>query len=306
MTWTEFSGRNGRRFLFGYLALWTLSVGYLALKGADWVFPIFSLLIFGGLLSSLGWWLTRKSDAPLVEVRNPQKQAPALVAYLAIYAFVLVGWGLGAVKDSFAPGVAQEVAELAYKLAIHVALPAGLVLLLGGALRDTFDPGLRRKGVMPALVVYSALFFGLLAVVSPSLRNLDAAGVSGGAIVGWALLSWLWVSIEAGLCEEYLFRAVIQSRLATWLTSPMGAICVTAVLFALVHWPGLYLRGGPDTDGWSTDPLQVAAFTIATLSPLAITFGVLWARTRSLVLVVLAHGAVDALPHAADMARIWG
>lgn len=306
MNWNEFAGQNGKRFLLGYLAVWALSVAYLAARGADWVFPIFSLLIFGGLLASLGWWLTRRSAAPPVEVRNPARQGPAVLVYLALYAFVLIGWGLGAVKEAFAPGLAQEIAELIYKLAIHVALPAALIVMLGGVLRDTFDPGLRRKGVIPALVIYCAVLFGLLALVSPSLRNLDAAGVQGSAIIGWTLLSWLWVSVEAGLCEEFLFRAVVQSRLTAWLASPLGAICVTAVLFALVHWPGLYLRGGPDTDGWSTDPLQVAAFTIATLSPLALTFGVLWARTRSLVLIVLIHGAVDALPHAADMARIWG
>ena len=59
-------------------------------------------------------------------------------------------------------------------------------------------------------------------------------------------------------------------------------------------------------DGWSTDPIQVAAFTIATLSPLSVSLGLLWARSRSLLLVVLVHGAIDALPHTAEMARIWG
>jgi hypothetical protein len=32
----------------------------------------------------------------------------------------------------------------------------------------------------------------------------------------------------------------------------------------------------------------------------------LWARSRSLLLVVIVHGAIDALPHTAEMARIWG
>jgi membrane protease YdiL (CAAX protease family) len=35
-------------------------------------------------------------------------------------------------------------------------------------------------------------------------------------------------------------------------------------------------------------------------------FGVLWWRTRSLLLVVLLHGAVDMLPHTAEMARLLG
>ena len=99
-----------------------------------------------------------------------------------------------------------------------------------------------------------------------------------------------------------LFRS---SRLTAWLQSPLAAILLSCVLFALIHWPGLYLRGGPGVDGWSPDPLQVAAFTIATLSPLAIMVSVLWARTRSLLLVVLVHGAIDALPHTAEMIQIF-
>jgi len=51
--------------------------------------------------------------------------------------------------------------------------------------------------------------------------------------------------------------------------------------------------------------LQVAAFTLATLSPIAILFGVLWMRTRSLLLVVLLHASVDFLPNLSEFIRIW-
>ena len=107
------------------------------------------------------------------------------------------------------------------------------------------------------------------------------------------------MSLEAGLAEEFLFRAALQSRIAAWLKSPVVAILLVSIIFALAHWPGLYFRGTPETDGYSTDPIQVAAFTIATLSPLSILFGVIWQRTRSLLLVVLLHGAVNALPFTA-------
>ena len=65
------------------------------------------------------------------------------------------------------------------------------------------------------------------------------------------------------------------------------------------------MRGAPGTDGYSTDLLQVAAFAIATLSPLALLLGTLWARTRSLALVVLLHACVDVLPNMADFVRTW-
>ncbi len=48
------------------------------------------------------------------------------------------------------------------------------------------------------------------------------------------------------------------------------------------------------------------AFTIgAKLSPVAVLFGTLWARTRSLLLIVLLHAAVDVLPNLPDFVKTW-
>ena len=82
--------------------------------------------------------------------------------------------------------------------------------------------------------------------------------------------------------EEFLFRAVLQTRLAAVLKSEAGAVVTGALLFSLAHMPGLYLRGHPGVDGYSTDPVQVIAFTVAVLSPIALLFGTLWARTLQL------------------------
>lgn len=301
MTFAEFSGSAGKRALLGYLALWSAAAAYLAIKGADWFFPVFALLVFGLAFSALAWWLTRRSDAPPVEVVDPKRQSLWLLGYLIIYAFLAIGWGLGALKDAIGAGPAQEWAVLAYKLMFHVALPAALIAWLGGSLRDTFDLGLARRGVPVTLVVFAAISFAMLSVVSPSLEQIAGTGVSGAEVLLWIGAVWLWMSLEAGLTEEYLFRAGLQSRLSAWFGSPLTAILIGCVVFGLVHAPGLFLRGGPGTDGWSTDPVQVVAFTIATLSPIGIMLAVLWARTRSLLLVILIHGAIDALPHTAEM-----
>jgi uncharacterized protein len=108
-----------------------------------------------------------------------------------------------------------------------------------------------------------------------------------------------------GGAREFLFRAVLQSRLAALLRSPTAGVVAAALLFALAHVPGLYLRGGPGVDGWSSDPLQVVAYTIAALSPLGVIFGIIYMRTKSLLLVVLLHGLFDVLPNLADFIRIW-
>jgi len=302
---TQLTDRTSIRALLIYLGVWGVSTAYIAATGGDWVFPIASLVIFGLILSSIIWFLTRKMDAPAVPVAQPKRESLGLLGYLAIYAFLLIGVWLGTVRNAVPEGPNQEWAVLAYKLLIHVGLPAAIIMLLGGAIRPLFDAGTQRKGFWSTLIVLCALMFALLAVVSPSLKQIGGLNLGIAAALFWVLMSWLWLSLEAGLCEEFFFRACLQSRLTAWLKTPVAGITLTSVLFGLSHWPGLYLRGGPGVDGWSTDPIQVAAFTIATLSPLSVALGLLWARSRSLLLIVLVHGAIDALPHTAETFHIW-
>ena len=297
--------RAGKRAILAYIVLWGTAVAYLALSGGNWTFPVASLVIFGLILGSIIWFLTRKMDAPAVPVEQPAKQSIGLLVYLAIYALLFIGIWLGSIKHAIPPGRTQDLVVLGYKLLIHVGLPAGILLLLGSKLKGMFDSGARRRGFWPTLIVLCALMFALLAGVSPSLKEIAGLQLGLAAAAVWVLGSWAWMSLEAGLCEEFLFRACLQSRLTAWLRSPTTAIVATSLLFGLAHWPGLYLRGGPGVDGWSTDPVQVAAFTVATLSPLSLSLGLLWARSRSLLLIVLVHGAIDALPNTADFIRLW-
>ena len=306
MNRTSWASRPTLRALLIYLAIWGVAVAYLALTGGDWTFPFASLLIFGVAFSAVIWFVTRKMDAPPVPVANPKRESAGLLIYLVVYAVLLIGFGLGAIKSAIPPGPSQELAVLAYKLAIHVALPVAIILSLGGTVRALFDTGYRRRGFWLALIVLSAAMFALLALVSPSLKQIAELNLSPVAAASWVIASWLWISVEAGLCEEFFFRACLQSRLTAWLNSPAAAIFATSILFGLSHFPGLYFRGGPGVDGWSTDPAQVAAFTVATLSPLSVSMGVLWSRSRSLLLVALVHGAIDALPATAEFVHIWG
>ena len=306
MTWNDLKSGLGAKAIGIYLLIWGAATAYLALKGADWSFPIIALLIFGITLSGLAWALTRKIDAPAIPVANPRKESLGLLAYLAIYALLFIGWGIGALKTAIAPGQAQETAMLASKLIIHVGLPALVILTLGGAIRPLLTAGIKDRSWWIAFIGLSIILFGLLAVVSPSLSQIGALKLALPAAIWSVLGAWLWMSLEAGLCEEFLFRAVLQTRLAAWFKSPVVAILLVSLVFALAHGPGLYFRGTPDTDGFSTDPVQVAAFTIAALSPMSILFGVIWQRTRSLLLVALLHGAVDALPFTAEFVKLWG
>jgi membrane protease YdiL (CAAX protease family) len=288
-----------------YALLWGGSTAYLAAKGADWQFPIASLAVFGLALSGLGWALTRRARPPAVVVERPGLELTAVLGFLVAYAIGFLGYGMTAARAAFPPGPQQELLVLGLKLGVHVLLPALLLTALGARLSPLLAARADRPGFWPPLLVLGAILIGLLCVVSPSLKQIAATHASVATLAWAAPLSFAWVALEAGLCEEFLFRGVLQTRLAAVLRSEAGAIVIGAVIFALAHTPGLFLRGHAGVDGWSSDPLQVAAYTIATLSPLALLFGTLWARTRSLLLVVLLHAAVDVLPNLPEFLGTW-
>eukprot|EP01035_Chromulina_nebulosa_P031547 gene31547-42060_t len=135
MTLSDLNTPTGRRALLAYLAAWGLATAYLALRGADWVFPLISLGIFGIALSAVAFALTRRIAVPALVIARPRREALAMIGYVALYATVFVGWGLGAVKAALPAGPAHELVVLGYKLLIHVVLPAALIVALGGLVR---------------------------------------------------------------------------------------------------------------------------------------------------------------------------
>ncbi|WP_340645619.1 CPBP family intramembrane glutamic endopeptidase [Phenylobacterium sp.] len=301
--------KNRRIHPIGYLALyavlWVAAFAYLFYRQADWSFPLVSLGLFGVALSGVAWALTRRSNPPPVRVRRPTVELTAVLIFMVVYALGFLGWGMGALKTAMPDGQLRELVILGAKLAVHVFIPALILLALGGRVAPLFSTGLARKGFWPTLIVMSAIFLALLSVVSPSLQQIGDLQPGLKVLVWAAPAAFIWIALEAGLAEEFLFRAVLQTRLAAVLSSETGAVVLGALVFALAHVPGLYLRGAPGEQGHSTDLFEVIAYTIGALSPVALMLGVVWARTRSLLLVVLLHAAIDVLPILPDFLKTW-
>ncbi len=289
-----------------YLALWAGAVGYLAATRGDWGFPVFALLVFGGGGSALVLLLTRDRVVEPVAVARPWREFAAVLAYLLLYALVFLGPVMAWAQLALPPGRGHELLVFGIKLIAHVGLPLALLAALRAPIRPLFVSGVAPAVFGRVLCVLGGALVALLALVSPSLAQVAATG-AGPATLAWAIpLNFIAIALVAGLNEEFLFRAVLQTRLAAVLKTGAGAVPVAALLFALAHWPGLFLRGGPGVDGWSPDPIAVAAFTIATLSPLGLMLGTAWWRTRSLPLVICLHASIDFLPSLADFIRTWG
>lgn len=265
--------------------------------------PLFLLAILGAAFPLLGAWLTR-SPAPAAVVPASARRAPglpAVLAYLAAFAILVLGWGFGAIDDAFPEEPAQSAVQLLVKLVTMVALP----LWLFAKPRPLPGPlGARRLWLVFA--VMGAAYLALQAVFGRGLAALDELAPAA-ATLAWAIpLCWLWQTVEAGLAEEVLFRRILQEGLARATRSQTAAVAWASLLFGLAHAPGLWLRGGHTMEGVASATAEWAiAYSIVMIAPAGIAFGLLWARTRSLWLLVPLHGLVDLIPQLAPFIRTW-
>jgi membrane protease YdiL (CAAX protease family) len=274
--------------------------------GATAVEPLFLLAVLGIAFPALTLALTRKPRTLSRPLTPPPSGLLPVLTYLAAFSLLVLGWGLGAIESAWPHEPAQSVAELLVKLATMALLPALLFLyvanLRGAQLRPRFGP----RRLWWVFVAMALAFLAFQAVFGRGLTTLRELGPSA-TTLAWAIpLCWLWQTIEAGLCEEVLFRRILQQRIADATRSQVAAVLWASLLFGLAHAPGLYLRGAHAMEGVATaTPLWAVAYSIVMIAPAGIAFGVLWARTRSLWVVVLLHGTVDLLPQLAPFIRVW-
>jgi membrane protease YdiL (CAAX protease family) len=272
------------------------------------------LLIFGLGFTAVAGAATRAITLPPIAVERPRAESLAILAYLAVFAVLFLGFGLSAIREALPDGPLERSAILAAKLATMVLLPALLLLGLGVGRREILPPGGalvggRREWL--ALAILCGLVLVLQFTVGRGPRQIALLQAEWGW-ASWQLalvapLALAWMTLEAGLTEEFLFRVLLQTRLEAWLRNRTAAILAMAVLFGLAHAPGYVLRGGHAAEGMASapDPLTAAAYAIVVVSPIGFMFGVLWTRTRSLGLVVLLHGFTDLVPNLAPFARTW-
>lgn len=288
-----------------YLALWSGAYAFLS-QGPSGEEALPVAVIFGLILPLLAWALTLGWRSEPIKVERPTVETFAIVGYLVIYATLFLGWGLGAVREWFPQNPTQEFAISGLKILAHLILPAVLLAFLGARLAPLVRAQANRPQFWLCLVLIGSALLALLAFISPSLQKIAELKLAAGDWLWAGPGTLIWLILSVGLCEEFLFRAVLQPRLTAFLKSATGAIVIGSILFGLAHAPGLYLRADPGEFGASPDPLMVIAYTIAVLSPTGIFFGVLWARTKSLWLLVLLHVAIDFLPNVPDFVQSFG
>jgi uncharacterized protein len=269
--------------------------------------PLFILAIVGVGFTALAWWSTRGVVPRDIHVKAPEPEMRASIALLvAVAAFIT--WGLPAVRGVASAGLGSESAVLIAKLIAFVALPMAVFHWRWGyRVRDFVDLSRGFTGQWRPLVALSIAVTILQLVFGRAPAEISALSVPPWALAIALGLSIGWLLLEVGLVEEFFFRTLLQSRLAAWSRSELLGLVAMALLFGLAHAPGLYLRPELTGEPVGSDPslLIAVGYSIVMTSVTGFYLGVLWLRTRNLLLLAVVHAMNDLLPFTADHLRGW-
>jgi membrane protease YdiL (CAAX protease family) len=280
------------KYVGGYLALYAATLAILVrYEHFGLLEPLLILAVVGGFFTLVAWLLTRTMEP--ISVAEPRRS----VLWYLLVAAAFATWGLGAIPSA---QPLHDVIGLMSKIVVFVAAPwllfdrAPIPLRFNG--RDAFIT----LSMSTVLLVFQ-FFFG------SGARQIASAHLSAGRLTSALVLGFFWLSLEAGLVEEYFFRRLVQTRLESLVRSQAGGIVLASLLFGLVHAPGLYLRTSRTGEALGPSPslLLAIGYAIVVISPAGFFIGTLWSRTRNLLIVVLVHGLGDLLPNVVELSRHW-
>ncbi len=302
---TLLSNRPVWWFTLAYLG----SIGVLIAGGRPLEDVIGAFVILGVLLPLVA--LTACAGLPTPPPPAPWRRddGPLLLALLAwIVVFLLLkGALLAALLPSAADPRLHDTVNTLVKLFAFVAVPAFVLRSRGFRWSDAGRPVAAASRLWLIFIVMAFAALAVQAVLGSQFKRLLGADYAGHHLWLAGVLCWAWMSLEAGLVEEFFFRWYLQSRLAAWTGSQVSAVLLGALVFGLAHAPGILLRGAGAVEGLGDAPGigTTLAYVIATQGVAGLAFGVLWARTRSFVLVVALHGLFDALSNTAPFIDTW-
>jgi membrane protease YdiL (CAAX protease family) len=278
---------------------------------------IAELIIFGIAFPVLAWVATLRARPLEVMARRSSAEMWLLFGCLVLVSLYLV-WG-AALSELFIPlnWLASPRLKifivLARKLIVFVALPFILFRAIFGYRWRDF--GLQFAGFramagnhLRVVLVLSAAILLFQYFMGGGAAPLRRGEFHASQLAIGLPLCFAWLFIEAGLVEEFFFRALLQTRLAAWFNSEVSGVALMALLFGLAHAPGFILRhaGLEEAIGANPSPADSIAYAIVVLSVGGIFFGIVWARTKNLFAVMFIHAATDLLPNLKEFVQTWG
>ena len=266
---------------------------------------VFAVLGVG--FSLIAWLLTLGVDPLAYRVREPGRELRLLLLYMVPLAG-FIAYGFGAIHRWVPGEPADSLVILAAKLSVFVGIPAWLMISRFGYSTRDLAPLSLPTSHMLAFVGVGALLLVFQSVAGRGLRDITAANISSDTLLFGMPFVFVWLALEVGVVEEFFFRVLLQSRLSAALRSELGGIVLMALLFGLVHAPGTLLahQRDPGRSCLVIRPIWMAiGYSIVITSVAGFFLGVLWARTRNFLVLVLVHAAADLLPNTLPTLRAF-
>ncbi len=288
---------------------WVLLAAYVVLYAAT----LFAMVRFGGFdpgdalgvfgvlgvgFSLIAWLFTFGVKPLPYQVHKPGRELQAILLYMIPLAIFLV-YGFDAIHRWVPREPADSLVMLVVKLAVFVAIPAWIMFSRFGYRWRELTPLALPTSHILAFIGMAGLLLAFQAVAGRGAKDIAAAHVPGNTLLFATPLVFLWLVLEVGVVEEFFFRVLLQSRLSAAMRSELGGIVVMALLFGLIHAPGLYLRTSVTQEGLSGHPSlwMAVGYSVVITSVAGFFLGVLWARTLNFLVLVMVHAAADLLPN---------
>lgn len=278
---------------------------------------IAELIIFGIAFPVIAWVTTLRARPLTIATRRSAAEMAVLALCLALVALYLIwgtAWSNALVPASWlAPPRAKFFVGMIRKLLVFVIIPFALYRFTFGYRWRDF--GVQWQGLralagnhLPVVLVLSAAILVFQYFLGGGAAPLRKGEFSGGQLAIGLPLCFAWLFVEAGLVEEFFFRAVVQTRCATWFKSEVSGVALMALCFGLAHAPGFILRHAGLEEAIAENPSAAdsIAYSIVVLAVGGIFFGVVWARTKNLFAVMFIHAATDLFPNLKPFVETWG
>jgi membrane protease YdiL (CAAX protease family) len=298
---------TGISLLVAYLTLYAATLFAMVRYGrfdASDSLGVFTVLGVGFTL--VAWLLTIGVKPLPYEVRAPKPETATLLLYLVPLA-AFIAYGFNAIHRWVPAEPADSLAILAAKLAVFVVIPAWLFVTRFGYKLGELALTSTKTSHMLVFVGMAFVLLAFQSVAGRGWKDILEEHVPSETLLFGTPFVFLWLMLEVGVVEEFFFRVLLQSRLSAAIRSEFGAIVIMSLLFGLIHAPGLYLRTGVTQERLSANPslLMAVGYSIVITSVAGFFLGVLWARTRNFLLLVLVHGAADLLPNTLPTLRAF-
>lgn len=291
-----------------YLLIYILFLAAMHLEGGFGVAePLLVLLVFGLGLSLLALWTTRRAEPRNITVKHPRQESVMLACCLVIFVGFIT-WGLPGVRLISTEPVLQAALVTLAKLLVVVLAPFALWRAVWRyRVCDFVDLRAAISGQWLAFIALSLALMALQAFVGRARTDLAALHPSAFELLVAIGLSSVWLFIEVGVVEEFFFRGLVQARVSALMGSEMAGLVIMALVFGLAHAPGLYLRPAATGEALGAHPsiLIAVGYSIVITSVTGFFLGIVWIRTRNLLLLALIHTAGDLLPNLAETIRLW-